>query len=118
VKPVYFDLNPRVNYNPDNNIFFYPNGGIDFNYFGGFARLRQTDGKRQFYYTFNVSRHVQHMVTNGLLNFRFRLSAPVSLRYYGFNVAYRNLLADGRVKVGNGNHARYKMYMRVVYSRI
>jgi len=118
VKPVYFDLNPRVGYNPDNNIFFYPNGGIDFSYYGGFARLREADGKRQFYYTFNVSRHVQHMVTNGLLNFKFRLSAPVNLRYYGFNVAYRNQLADGRVKVGNGNHPRYKMFMRVVYSRI
>jgi len=118
LKPVYFDLNPRANYNPDNNIFFYPNGGIDFSYFGGFAKLREVDGKRQFYYTFNVSRHVQHMVTNGLLNFRFRLSAPVNLRYYGFNIAYRNQLADGRVKVGNGNHPRYKMFMRVVYSRI
>ncbi len=117
-KPVYFDLNPRASYNPDNNVFFYPNGGIDFTYYGGFARLRQAEGLNQFYYTFNVSRHVQHMVTNGILNFRFRLQAPVWLRYYGYNVAYRNNLADGRVKVGNGNHPKYRMFMRVVYSRI
>ncbi|MBL0358485.1 MAG: DUF4270 family protein [Chitinophagaceae bacterium] len=119
-KPVYYDLNPSSTYLPDNHIYFLPTAGIDYTYFGGYLRQKTAGGgNARYYYTFNISRHVQHIVTNGINNYNFRLYAPVSLSYYGFNVAFRNLLADGRVKIGNGtNGAGYKMYMRIVYSKI
>lgn len=121
-KPVYYDANPGISYNPDESAGTYylmATAGIDFNYFGGYARLKDDGtGNTQFYYNFNLSRHVQHIVTNGLYNYKFRLFAPQRVNYYGFSYGYKNLLADGRARIGNGNHPTRKMYMRVVYSKI
>ena len=44
-KPVYFDLSPNYAYDPDYkcSLPYYPTGGIDYNYFGGYRRnLLQT----------------------------------------------------------------------------
>lgn len=117
-KPVYYDLSPNSFYNPDDSVFFFPSGGIDYSYFGGFVRRKAVGAGSTFYYTFNVSRHVQHIVTNHLYNYPFRVYAPSRLRYYGNALNYNNQLADGRIQVGSGTNANYKMYMRVVYSRL
>jgi hypothetical protein len=117
-KPVYFDLNPDAFYNPDDSLFFYPNAGISFNYFGGYLRKKTVGAVSNYYYTFNVSRYLQHIVTNHLPNYSFRLTAPNKLRYYGFAISYNNLLANGRIKIGSGTNPNYKMYMRVVYSKL
>jgi len=117
-KPVYFDVNPNAFYNPDDSVFFFPSGGVDYAYFGGFLRRKYVGAAPSYYYTFNVSRHVQHIVTNGLYNYPFRLFAPSRIRYGQYGVPYNNQLADGRVQVGSGTNANYKMYMRVIYSRI
>ena len=121
-KPIYHDLNPNTVYNPDNGISFLPSGGaanIDFAYYGGFLRKKVDQfGKTINFYTFNISRHVQGIVTRGVFNFPFRIYAPYNLNYYGFPLAYRNLLANGRIKIGNGNNANYKMRLRIVYSKI
>jgi hypothetical protein len=121
-KPIYKDLNPNSFYNPDNNVSFLPpNGvnGIDFGYFGGYLR-KKTDqlGNTVHYYTFNISRYVQDIVTRGNYNFPLRIYAPYNLNYYGFPFPFRNSLANGRIKVGNGNNANYKMRLRIVYSKI
>jgi hypothetical protein len=117
-KPIYYDLNPATPYNPDDSTYFYPGNGIDFGYFGGYIR-RQTEGAvSSYFYTFNVSRYLQHIVTNHLYNYPFRLYAPNKLHYSKYALAYKNQLADGRVKIGSGTHPGYKMYMRVVYSKI
>ncbi len=121
-KPVYYDANPSISYNPDESAGTYyllASAGIDFNYFGGYARLKDDGaGNSQFYYNFNLTRHVQHILANGLYNYKFRLFAPQRVNYYGFSYSYKNLLADGRAKIGNGNHPTRKMYMRVVYSKL
>ena len=117
-KPIYYDLNPNTLYNPDDSTYFYPGNGIDFGYFGGYLR-KQTEGAvSSYFYTFNVSRYLQHIVTNHLYNYPFRLYAPNKLHYSKYSLAYKNRLADGRVKIGSGTHPGYKMYMRVVYSKI
>jgi len=83
-------------------------------------------------YTFNISRYVQGIVTRRDTSFTLRLSAPVndSLSYKtpypdltapfsGFIVPRTaNSIADGRVRLGGGTHSRFRMRLRIIYSRI
>lgn len=118
-KPVYYDLNPTVPYDPDNSLFFFPTGGIDFGYFGGFVqRKNDSFGNSIYYYSFNVSRYVQNMVTKRTNNYTLRLYAPHNLNYYNNVFAFKNSLANGRVKVGSGSNLNYKLRLRIVYSKI
>ena len=119
-KPLYFDLSPNEFYDPDNSTFFFPSQGIDQSYYGGFERkLVDAFGARSFY-TFNLTRYVQNLVTRRTTNYAFRVYAPYNLHYYGFKLTYKNNLAYGRVKIGNGNNTnnRLRLRMRVVYSNI
>lgn len=123
-KPVYFDLNPSAAYDPDYKIsYFYPSStGVDFGYYGGFVRDK-TDafGNAIKYYNINITRHVQQVVTRHIPNYPLRLFAPYDLIYPQYTsdvIPFNNRLAWGRVKVGGGNNANYKMRMRIVYSKI
>jgi hypothetical protein len=120
-KPVYFDLNPNVSYNPDNQFSFFPSGGVEFSYFGGFVR-NKTDqfGNSIKFYNLNITRYVQQIVTKRTNNYTLRLFAPYDILYpqYSAIVPYRNNLANGRIKVGSGTNANYKMRLRLVYSKI
>ena len=118
-KPIYHDLNPRTNYSPDNNLFFFPTGGVDFAYFGGFLnrRVDQSGNAIQFY-NFNVSRYVQNLITRKDRNYTLRLYAPHILNYYGLSLPFKNSLGYGRVKLGNGNNINNKLKLRIVYSKI
>ena len=119
-KPIYYDLSPNSPYFPDNTTSstFFPAAGIDYGYFGGFLR-NTTDalGTRSFY-SFNVTRYVQNLVTKKDINYKFRVYAPYNLNYNGYNLIYKNNLAFGRVKIGNGNNANYRLRMRIVYSKL
>lgn len=121
-KPIYYDLNPTALYYPDHTTSFYPNGGIDFNYFGGYRRVKAEGTGSLYYYTFNVSRYVQHIVTDHVNNYTMKLSAPYNLHYQGYSIPYKNNLANGRIKVGSGSNpgvdVNYRMKMRIVYSKI
>ncbi len=119
-KPVYFDLSPNEFYSPDNSTFFFPSQGIDQSYFGGFERKTVDALGARSYYTFNLTRYVQNMVTRRTTNYAFRVYAPYNLNYYGFKLTYKNNLAYGRVKIGNGNNTNNKLRlrMRIVYSNI
>ncbi len=118
-KPIYYDLNPTVAYNPDNSLFFFPTGGIDFGYFGGFIqRKNDAFGNSIYHYSFNVSRYVQNIVTNHTNNYTLRLYAPNNLNYYNNVFAFKNSLANGRIKVGSGSNVNYKLRLRIVYSKI
>jgi len=118
-KPIYLDLNPSNSYDPDNSITYFPAAGIDNNYFGGYRRFRDDgSGKKIYYYTFNISRYVQRLATNGGNNYQFRLSAPVDLYYKGYRTPYNgNYVGYGRIKIGDGSD-RSKMRLRIVYSKI
>ena len=118
-KPIYYDLSPNVPYNPDNSLGFFPSGGIDFPYFGAYVRSeKDVFGNNISFYTFNVSRYVQNIVNKNIYNYKLRVYAPYNLSYYGYNFAYNNSLAFGRVKIGNSNKANYKLRMRIVYSKL
>ena len=122
-KPIYIDLNPNAIYNPDNAISYLPANyadGIDYGYHGGFLRKKTDDitGSTLNYYNFNITRYVQQIVTNKLNNYTLRISAPYNLIYYGITTGFKNSLGFGRIKIGNGNNANYKLRLRIVYSKI
>jgi hypothetical protein len=120
-KPVYYDLNTSNAYDPDNSTYFFPLQGINYNYFGGYLRSKNgPSGDPLFYYTFNVSRYVQNLITKHGTNYKFRLSAPNELNYYDRKINYNNNRAAGRIKIGNGNgnNPEYKLKMRILYSKI
>jgi hypothetical protein len=117
-KPIPYDLSPNTFYS------FYPtNGVIDFATFGGYIRSK-TDaltGNAIGYYNFNISRYVQHIVTNHERNYNLRLYAPYQLIYPEFffgGISFSNSLAFGRVKLGNGTNPNYRLRLHIVYSKI
>ena len=120
-KPLPFDLRPTSYYNPNSSVPpFYPTNGIDHAYFGG-NLLSNTDkltGQLTNYYVFNISRYVQNIVTHSNINYGLRLSAPYTLNYYGYSLPFNNRLANGGIKIGNGNNPNYKLRLRIVYSKI
>ncbi|MEO6549152.1 MAG: DUF4270 family protein [Ferruginibacter sp.] len=117
-KPLYYDLSPNDLYNPDSRTTFFPNGGIDQNYYGGYLRYTTDAFGTRAFYTFNLTRYLQNLVTKGGTNYRFRVSAPYNLNYYGLNLTYKNNLAFGRVKIQNDPLSPYRVRMRVVYSKL
>ena len=120
-KPLPFDLSPSTYYDPNSSVPpFYPTNGIDHAYFGG-NLLTSTDkitGQLINYYVFNISRYVQNIVTHSNINYGLRLSAPYNLHYYGYSLPFNNKIANGGIKIGNGNNSNYKLRLRIVYSKI
>jgi hypothetical protein len=119
-KPIYFDLNPTVGYDPDNSLSFFP-GSIDFAYHGGFVRDKTVSNNPIKFYNFNITRYVQQIVTKHTFNYPLRLSAPYDIFYPQYDptgIAFNNRLAWGRVKVGSGSNPNYTMRLRIVYSKL
>ncbi|HQW85045.1 MAG TPA: hypothetical protein PK987_11305, partial [Ferruginibacter sp.] len=83
-------------------------------------------GNANKYYNFNISRYVQQIVTKHYPNYPMRLYAPYEVYYPQLGNAtypatklqYGNKLAAGRVKIGSGSNANYKMYLRIIYSNL
>ena len=123
-KPVYFDLNPNTRYDPDykSGLPYYPTGGVDYNYFGGYTRyLTNPSGQRVVYYNFNLTKHVQQIATKGTPNYHFRLYAPYSVsypQYYLSSLNYGNRMAAGRIRLAGGSHPSRPMKMVVIYSKL
>jgi hypothetical protein len=97
------------------------NNSYDVNLIGG----RLKDNK----YVFNISRHLQNIVTNKRPNFTFRIYAPFITQPYileasgsksSFPVMFliNPRVAYGRVIVAGGNHPTKKMRLRIIYSKI
>lgn len=123
-KPLYFDLNPSLNYDPDklSTPIFFPST-INFNYYGSFIRRKAdpVSGRRLAYYNVNVTRYVQHIATHQRPNYTMRLSAPSQFRYPQLSAGYlpyNNPIGQGRVKIGGGTHPQYKMRMVIIYSNV
>lgn len=127
-KPLYVDLNPSTFYDPDNKTAGYPYypGTVDNSYFGGFLRSRVNEaGQRVNYYTINITRHVQRIVTKGTPNYAFRLFPAYSFIYPQYTnaqgIAYNNPLAYGRIRIKSGSYApdpRLRMRMVIIWSKI
>ena len=128
-KPLYFDLSRAVPYNPDaktaTELFHpFPAANVDINTFGGNALKRFDPTGVPFYrYEINLTRYVQHIVTNGYKNYDLRLYAPFNYyypQYAGttFVIPYFNPIALGRVRAGSGLNAAHKMRLVVIYSKV
>lgn len=84
------------------------------------------DLKRDGTYRFNVTRHVQDIVSRDTGNYTLRLYAPVQTTIYGNDLRQLATIpvnakpADGRVVVGGGGNAdpKVRMRLRVVYSKL
>lgn len=93
------------------------NGGIGFAAFGGTLRSDDT-------YRFNITRHVQSIVTKRQANDTLRLYAPLRTRLYNSNFkAYLPIpvieaIAKGRVVLGGGSFAdsASRLKLRIIYS--
>ena len=133
-KPIYYDLNYTYPYNPDatnvlNALYHpYPVANVDVST-GGFGgtSLKRFDafGNPFARYELNITRYVQHIVTNGLHNYDLRLFAPYSYyypQYIGsqYVIPYYNPLAYGRVRVASGNNSNFGHRMRlvIIYSKV
>jgi hypothetical protein len=113
-----------TSYDPDfrSGLPFFPTGGVDFAYFGGYLRNKTDQSGRNIkYYELNLTKYVQQLVTKRAPNYRFRLYAPYTIiypQYYPFTYSYGNRLASGRVKLGGGKHPTARMKMVVIYSKL
>jgi len=124
-KPVYYDLNPFAFYNPDrtsSTVAFFPSQ-VDYSYFGGVLRRKKDPltGRSIAYYNINLSRYVQQIATHQSYNYTLRLYAPFTFRYPQLSpyfINYNNPLAYGRIRVGSGSNANYKMKMVIIYSKV
>ncbi len=125
-KPVYFDLNQNFLYNPDATNTGYhpfPFGNIDLNTFGGDGKIRyEASGTKFTRYEINLTRYVQHIVSNGFKNYDLRLYSPYNYTYpqYGtkYLIPFYNPVALGSVRLGSGTNATHKMRMVVIYSKL
>jgi len=125
-KPVYLDLNPGVVYDPDNLNYFFPSSGVDYTYHGGYVRDKTDQfGNPIKYYNFNITRYVQSIVTQHIPNYPLRVSAPYKIEYPQYISSFddgkragNNKLSYGRIKLGSGTNANYKMRLRLVYSKL
>ena len=127
-KPLYFDLSPSEPYDPDlkTYAFYFPgSAGVDFSYFGGYARTRFNYlGEKVVYYTLNTTRHVQQILTRGTPNYSMRLFPAYTLFYPQYPVPsaipYNNPLAYGRVRLKSGAYPdrQRKMRMVIIWSKI
>lgn len=121
-KPIYFDLNPSISYDPDNRNAFFPIGGIDLDYFGGIARKKRDNfGNTITYYDFNITRYVQQIVTRQSANYPIRIFPAYNFSYpqYSENlISFFNPIAFGRIKVGSGSHPTRKMKLIIIYSKL
>jgi hypothetical protein len=117
------------------NDYVMSSDGPNISNFGGFLASKAVTGYDKIAaYTFNLSRYVQGVVTRKDTVFNLLLSAPSndSMKYiapYPANVAslpttifltpsVGNDVGDGRVRLGGGTHTRFRMRLRLVYSRI
>ncbi|MFC4261684.1 DUF4270 family protein [Ferruginibacter yonginensis] len=129
-KPIYFDLNSTIAYNPDatttpNALYHpFPVTNIETNRFGGIA-MRRTDvlGNTFYRYEFNITRYVQHIASYGYKNYDLRVYAPFNYNYPQYNgvpylIPFFNPIALGRVKVGSGTHPTHPMRLVIIYSKI
>ncbi len=122
-KPIYYDLNSSISYDPDNlTLYYLPVGGqINYSYFGGFKR-KKTDATGTFdYYTFNISRYLQHMITEHRPNYGFRLYAPFDISYPQYSselIPFSNNIAYGRLKIGSATNVNHPIKLRIIYSKL
>lgn len=115
------------------NDYILAQSGPNIETFGGYLSYKTLLGyDRVASYTFNLSRYVQGIVTRKDSSYTMRLSAPAndSLLYTNpypadktsqlnyLTPSFGNDPGEGRVRLGGGTNTRFRMRMRIVFSRI
>jgi hypothetical protein len=118
---------------PNDYVIGQSGSGPNISTFGGFVTAKSLLGyDKVAAYNFDISRYVQGVITRKDTSYVLRISAPNndSLRYtppYPTNTytvlhyvtpAESNDVGDGRVRLGGGTHSRFRMRLRVIFSRI
>jgi Domain of unknown function (DUF4270) len=100
---------------------------------GGYITYKSTQGYDQVAaYNFNISRYVQGIASRSDTAFNLILTAPSndSLYYsaaypnqstrniWMMTPTYGNIVSNGRVRLGGGNNTRFRMRLRIVYSKL
>lgn len=115
------------------NDYTIGSNGPNISAFGGYLVSKSIQGYDNVAsYTFDVSRYVQGIVTRKDTSFTLRLSAPsndslyytppypgnTSSQLYYLNPSVGNDVGDGRIRLGGGTHTRFRMRLRIIFSRI
>lgn len=130
----HYDSATKNKRNIPNDYVIGQDGNPNISTFGGFKVDKSIQGyDRVASYNFDLSRYVQGVVTRKDTAFTLRLSAPSndslsyaspypttgttrSVLYLSPNIG--NDIGDGRVRLGGGTHSRFRMRLRVIFSRI
>ncbi len=120
-------------YNIPNDYIFSPNQGPNKSTFGGNVLSKSVPGySRIAAYSFDMSRYVQGIVTRKDPVHTLRISAPTNdsilyrepypqvaaVQVYYLGPQDGNDVANGRVRLGGGTHTRFRMRLRIIFSRI
>ncbi len=115
------------------NDFTISVSGPNISTMGGYITYKTDQGYDQVAaYSFNISRYVQGIATRSDTSFNLILTAPSndSIYYsaaypntatrstYFLTPSYTNNVANGRVRLGGGTNVRFRMRLRIVYSKI
>jgi hypothetical protein len=100
---------------------------------GGYITYKSTQGYDQVAaYNFNISRYVQGIASRSDTAFNLILTAPSNDSLYYSNAYpnntsrytwmmtpnYGNIVSNGRVRLGGGSNTRFRMRLRIAYSKI
>lgn len=120
-------------YNIPNDYIFSPNQGPNKSTFGGTVLSKSVPGYSSIAaYSFDMSRYIQGIVTRKDPVYTLRISAPTNdsilykdpypqvsaVQIYYLNPQDGNDVATGRVRLGGGTHTRFRMRLRIIFSRI
>lgn len=115
------------------NDYIFSTDGPNIPDFGGFSFYKTIQGyNRVGAYSFNLSRYIQGIVSRKDTSHVLQISAPAndSIYYsnpypqpyspilYYLNPTIGNDPANGRVRLGGGTHSRFRMRLRIIFSRI
>jgi hypothetical protein len=129
----HYDSATKTKRSIPNDYIIGQDGNPNITAFGGYQVTKAINGyDRVGSYTFDLSRYVQGVVTRKDTSFTLRMSAPGNDSLY-YSAPYPsnglkttvylsptvgNDLGDGRVRLGGGTHSRFRMRLRVIFSRL
>ncbi|HEY2728150.1 MAG TPA: hypothetical protein VGI61_13320, partial [Parafilimonas sp.] len=82
-------------------------------------------GRTTSYYSFDISRYVQNIITKGSKIYNLALTAPYNQYVYTDSTVTfpipiaspaLNTIGVGRIRLGGGSNQQYKMRLHIVYS--
>jgi hypothetical protein len=99
-------------------------GNLNAGSFGMVGKPAIVNGNTITEWRLNLTRYVQHIVTNHNTSYELRLFSPNYLKeIYSSNESEQQFnvnpsVGKGRVRVGGGNHSTQRMRLRIIYSKI